>query len=179
MFFTASCSETYIPKPRAYFRINFPEKSYHEYNGDCGFRFSIPVYAEVVQDDGKNAEPCWLNVIYKPFNAQLHLSYKTLGDSNNFYILTEEARSLVYKHTIKAEEISENVIVTDTNVYGMLYELKGNTASAIQFFLTDSVEHYLRGALYFNVKTNRDSLQPVIDFLKVDINELIKTFNWN
>lgn len=178
IFVLTSCSETYVPKPRAYFRINFPEREYQKYDRECNFSFDFPTYAEVVQVDERNSEPCWLNINYKPFEAKLYLSYKQLTDTNNMYELMEESRSLVYKHTIKAEEISENVIVTDTNVYGMFYELKGNTASAIQFFLTDSVDHYLRGALYFNVKSNRDSLEPVIDFLKVDIHKFIKTFEW-
>ena len=89
IIFLVSCTETYVPKPRSYFRINFPERSYQSYEGECNFRFDYPKYAEVVADDGRNAEPCWLNINYKPFNARLHLSYTQLNDSSNIYELME------------------------------------------------------------------------------------------
>jgi gliding motility-associated lipoprotein GldD len=63
-------------------------------------------------------------------------------------------------------------------VYGILYDIKGNSASSLQFYLTDSSRHFFRGALYFNVQPNKDSLAPVIDYFREDIIYLIETFSW-
>jgi gliding motility-associated lipoprotein GldD len=93
--------------------------------------------------------------------------------------MLEDSRELAYKHTIKAESINEKIFLKPgRNVYGMLYEIEGNTASSVQFYLTDSTKHFLRGALYFNIQPNKDSLAPVINFVKEDIKILMETFKW-
>jgi hypothetical protein len=46
------------------------------------------------------------------------------------------------------------------------------------FTVTDSTRHYLRGALYFNSEPRLDSIQPVLTFLKKDVDVLIKTLKW-
>jgi gliding motility-associated lipoprotein GldD len=174
-----SCKQNYTPKPKSYPRIEYPQKSYQKFAGDCPFSFEYPVYARIENDNSRDAQPCWFNILYLPFNARLHLSYKPISDLKQLNQYTEDARDLVYKHTVKAEEIIENIINSkNPGVYGMYYNLQGNTASAIQFYLTDSNRHYLRGALYFNVHINRDSLDPMISFLRDDINRMINTFNW-
>jgi gliding motility-associated lipoprotein GldD len=63
-------------------------------------------------------------------------------------------------------------------IYGILYELKGNVASPMQFFVTDSTHHFLRGSLYFRTEPNKDSLAPVINFAQKDIRHIIETLNW-
>ena len=93
--------------------------------------------------------------------------------------MTENARSLAMKHTIKADAIDQKMInYPDKKVYGVFYAIEGNTASSVQFFLTDSTSRYLRGALYFNERPQYDSIQPVIKFIKQDIDKLIETFEW-
>ncbi len=85
----------------------------------------------------------------------------------------------VKNHITKADAINEQVISNRENkVYGILYDLKGNTASAVQFYVTDSIKHYLRGSLYFATEPNPDSLAPVIDFFREDIIHLIETLKW-
>jgi gliding motility-associated lipoprotein GldD len=67
----------------------------------------------------------------------------------------------------------------ERRIYGVLYEIKGaEAASTLQFYVTDSLSHFLRGALYFNVSPNNDSLAPVIDFIEEDIRHMIGTLNW-
>jgi gliding motility-associated lipoprotein GldD len=137
------------------------------------------VYAKIEKDDSKDAQPCWFNILYLPFNARLHLSYKPISDSKQLYQFTEDARDLAYKHSVKAQQINENLIMNkNPAVYGMYFDLQGNTASAIQFYLTDSSHHYIRAALYFKIHINRDSLDPMINFLREDINKMINTFSW-
>ena len=80
----------------------------------------------------------------------------------------EESRKFAYDHTIKADAINEKIYINPSQkVYGTIYYIQGNAASSIQFFLTDSTKHFLRGALYFNETPNIDSLQPVIDFIRL------------
>lgn len=174
-----ACSEPdYQPKPRAYLRITFPEKKYQIYDSVCPFKFEYPNYSVIKPDRDQNSEPCWINIDFPKFKARLHLSYKKINnDGVKKYI--EDSRSLVYKHTIKAESINED-LVTDSSrkIYGVIYDIKGNTASAYQFFLTDSMDHFIRGALYFNAVPNSDSLSPVLDFIKKDVRHMMGTMEW-
>ncbi len=106
----------------------------------------------------------------------MFISYKPVN--NNLNKLVEDARTMVYKHTVKADAINESRFRTPYNVSGVYYEIGGNAASSVQFFVTDSTQHYLRGALYFNAQPNKDSLAPVVAFLKDDVVQLINTLHW-
>ena len=171
------CKKRYTPKPLGYHRIDFPEKEYEVYRSDCPFTFEYPVYGEVRQDQSPSAEPCWLNIRFEEYNGTIHLSYKPV--QKNLSKLTEDARSLTYKHTVKAESISERLFTKpQRNVHGILYDVKGNAASSLQFFLTDSSNHFVRGSLYFQVQPNKDSLAPVIDFFREDVIHFMESFKW-
>lgn len=170
---------TYTPKPRGYFRINFPKKEYKVFDSDCPFTFEYPVYAQMVVDDERNALPCWNNLNFPQFNGKLHLTYYDFSSKKDYDDMTEGARALAMTHTIKANSIDKKLInYPDKKVYGVYYAIEGNTASSVQFFLTDSTKHYFRGALYFNEKPQYDSLQPVVKFIKKDIDRMIETFKW-
>ena len=171
------CRKSYTPLPRGYYRIDFPEKSYLPYEADCPYRFEYPAYAKVLPDESQNAGPYWINIEFPDVNGTVYISYKMINGNLNKYI--EDSRSLVYKHVIKAEEIPETPIVNkEENIYGIFYDIKGNTASSVQFFLTDSTRHFLRGSLYFRTQPDKDSLAPVINFVREDILHLINTFQW-
>ncbi|MBI2269355.1 MAG: gliding motility lipoprotein GldD [Bacteroidetes bacterium] len=172
-----SDEDTLLPKPRGYFRIDLPEKKYQSYNSDCPFTFEVPTYAFIHPDEGKNAEPCWLNIDLPRFKGRVHISYKQI--ENNLPTYLEDARSLAAKHQLKASAISEMVVKHDSlNVYGLIYDIEGNAASSLQFYLTDSTRNFLRGALYFIVPPNSDSLAPVVEFIRKDVFRLIDTFHW-
>lgn len=174
----SACESEYTPKPRGYYRIDFPKKEYNTYNSDCHFSFEFPLYAAIIPYMDSINEPCWLNCNFPAFAARIHLSYKPVYNINGLDTLIEDSRNFVYKHTIKADAIDEIFIQTNNNVNGMFYEIDGNTASSIQFFLTDSISHFLRGALYFNTEPNADSLSPVINFIKEDIWVMINSLKW-
>ena len=172
-----SCRENYTPKPRGYPRIDFPEKDYIRYDSSMAFSFYYPVYAEVVPDRSVNAEPGWLNINFKEMNGTIYLSYKTIKENLDKYI--EDSRNFVYKHAIKAEQIPEIPFSRpESKVYGILYDIKGNAASSVQFFITDSTRHFVRGSLYFDTQPDKDSLAPVIQFVREDIVHMINTFQW-
>lgn len=180
----SSCEETIdTPKPRAYFRIDLPEKSYEWYRpADCPFQFMYPTYARVLRDTSffgeTPADPCWLNIVIDTLGSVIHISYKPISNQQTLFKLNEDAHKMSFKHTIKADYIEERIISTDKGVRGILYDIGGNAASNIQFTLTDSTHHYLRGALYFNALPNADSLAPVIEFVQKDMLHLIETFEW-
>jgi gliding motility-associated lipoprotein GldD len=178
ILFLNSCGSDYMPKPRGYFRIDFPKKEYRPFDTTFPFTFEYPVYAGISADSSKMAEPYWFNIRYKPFNAQLHISYKVIRGNLETYL--EDAHVLVNKHIPKANAISQKQYVNASEkVYGLVYEIKGtDAASAYQFYLTDSTKNFVRGALYFNMVPNNDSLSPVILFLKSDIEHMINTFRW-
>ena len=176
-----SCSsddkDTIAPKPRAYYRLSFPEKKYVKYDSVCPFSFEMPVYCRMNNDKNYGAEPCWLNLNFPAFQGTLHLSYKAVNGNVKDYL--QDTYTLASKHQVKASGIEEHLIAKDSNkVYGLIYEIKGNAASSIQFFLTDSTHHFLRGALYFNAVPNTDSIAPVLDFVWKDIYQMIATFKW-
>lgn len=179
VLFFASCGNDYTPKPRGYFKIDLPAKAYQTYKADCPYSFDYPVYARVLPDSARDAKPCWLDVSYPQFNGRIHLSYQPVSSPKVFNELVEDARTFAFKHTVKATAIDEALIsYPEKRVYGIYYTIQGNTASSVQFFLTDSTRHYLRGALYFNEQPRLDSIQPVLDFVKKDIDVMIRSFQW-
>ncbi len=174
----SGCKRKYTPKPRGYFRIDLPEKEYQKLDSFYPYKFEYPEYAIIKRDSSSVSEKYWINIEYPDLNGKIHISYKAINNNNLSQIL-EDTRKLVYKHTIKADAINEKMFIKpEKKVYGILYEIEGNAASSMQFFLTDSTNHYLRGALYFNVEPNKDSLAPVLDFVKEDIIVLIESFEW-
>ncbi len=176
VLFFVSCSHDYTPKEPGYFRIDFPEKEYVQLDSIFPYTFEMPVYAKIKRNeyypDSYNS-----NIVFPKLNGTVHLSYFNI--TGNIDELLEDNRKMVYKHTIKADAINEQYYEdTGKSVYGVLYEIKGNAASSVQFYATDSVKHFLRGALYFNTVPNKDSLAPAIQFVEEDIIHLIETLSW-
>ena len=173
-----ACQENYTPKPRGYFRIDLPEKSYKKLDTTLPYKFEYPVYATITGDPYAPDKKEWINVNFPAFKAVLHISYNNVN--NNLAQFLNDAHTLVSKHIPKAEAIYDSLIFhPGKEVYGLAFKIEGiGTASPFQFYVTDSTKHYLRGALYFNLHPNNDSLSPVIDFIEKDINHLINTLEW-
>jgi gliding motility-associated lipoprotein GldD len=177
LFITVACNETYYPKPYGYIRIDYPEKKYRLFDSAYPYNFEIPAYSRIVPDSSKGAEKFWSDWNFPEFNATVYLSYKDIRNNLNQY--EEDTRELAYKHTIKADDIEPIIWENkEERVYGILYDIKGDVASQMQFYLTDSTQHFLRGAFYFNCVPNKDSLAPSLKFLRKDIDRMIETFKW-
>lgn len=181
VFLFSSCGsdeeDVVSPKPRAYFRIDLPKKEYVHYSGDCPFSFDIPSYSNVKIDNDPKAEPCWLFLDFPSFKGRLHLTYKAVNGNFDKYL--EQTYDMTSRHQVKASGIEELLVSKKAvNVYGLIYNIEGNAASSTQFFLTDSVHHFIRGALYFYEVPNADSAKPVIEFIRKDIQHMIETFKW-
>ncbi len=181
VFLFLSCNNNdYSPKPRSYFRIALPEKKYVLLDSVYPYTFEYPSYAVIRPDENSNKEPYWINLEFPLYKGTLHISYKPVKNDSSLFQYFEDSRNFANKHIAKANDIEPIIISNDTNsVYGIIYDISGvGVASTYQFCATDSVKHFLRGALYFNIEPNNDSLMPVIDFIKKDIDHLIKTLKW-
>lgn len=179
-----SCRPTdYTPKPRGYYNIIFPEHTYKTFNDPrFPYRFEYPTYAEIEHDTTffgeKTENPYWISVVFPTLGGRIYISYKIMN--RDIDQLTEDAYEMTFFHTKKADYIADDIINNDSaNVHGIFYTVSGNAASAYQFFATDSTKHYLRGALYFNVTPNADSLKPVNEFIRKDMFHLLSTLRWN
>ena len=179
----SACHGDFTPKQKAYPRVVYPEKRYELYSpSTCPYEFEKPVYAQIKIDTvfmGKKLlEPCWMNIEFPDFNGTINLTYKEITKENNLNKLIEDAHKMSFKHSKKANYIDEVLITNKNGVGGLLYNVGGDAASNIQFFLTDTTHHYIRGALYFNNEPNTDSMAPVIDFVKKDLDHFLETFKW-
>lgn len=178
----ASCNANYTPKPKGYFKIEFPSKAYKSFSEPgYPYTFEYPVYASVVKDttyfEDKPENPWWINIDFPQFNGKIYVSYKDIG-VQQFDKLREDAYKLTYKHTGKASNIEDSLFETPLGAHGVFFNVEGNVATAKQFFITDTVRHFLRGALYFDATPNEDSLGIVYHFLQQDMQHLINTFRW-
>lgn len=174
MLVISSCTTRYVPKPHGYFRIDLPEQTYRATSiGSCPVVVELPEAAEVQQ----RGEEDWYDLSYPALGARIHCSYKPV--SGNLRELSDDAQEFVFKHAGIASSIPEQGYEdSERKVYGVFYELRGNTASPCQFYLTDSVHHFFRGALYFDCIPNQDSLAPVVAYLIEDVRHMIETLTW-
>lgn len=179
-----SCNSDYSAgKKKGYYKIDFPDKKYQLFDKPgYPYTFEYPVYANVIKDSmffQDKAEDWWVNIDIPRFNGRIHISYKPINSVNIFDSLNNDGYKMAYKqHVDISTGIEEKRIQTPNNIGGMYFDLGGNTATANQFFLTDTTKHFLRGALYFDAAPNADSLGIVNDFLKKDLENLINTLKW-
>lgn len=195
-FALLSCSRPSQPLPYGYFRIDIPDYGYQSTDLP-GYPYSFE-YADIARIDTRvdnaaavvksgEGEQFWLDIVYPSLNARIHCSYKPLTLSSSHPLtpspslahLTDESIRMVFDHAIRADAIPEQGFSNpDEHVYGVYYDLEGNTASPVQFFLTDSTRHFFRAALYYNNIPNADSLAPVNAVMRRDIHHLIESFRW-
>src|SRR5690606_12223488 len=171
----SSCKDDRLPKPKAFLALNFPSAEYYAFEDGCPFEFEVNNIS-IVQP-AKGNVPCWYNIHYPLMDATIFLTYQPVR--NNIDSLLRDAQRLPLQHTIKADFIEGDVYSNQfQNVHGMLYEVEGNAASQAQFYITDSVNHFMTGSLYFNQRPNYDSIMPASEYLKRDMMHLIETMKW-
>ncbi len=141
IFLLFACKEKYTPKPRAFFRIEFPEKNYHYLSeNNLPYNFEVPNYSQIEPDKHNSDQPFWINVTVLKNHAEIHISYFSLekNKTQNRVLLSklmEDTRRLAYKHSIKANAIEEQIFMNPAeNVFGTIYRIEGNAASPLQFF---------------------------------------------
>ena len=173
------CHPKYLPKPKGYNRIDLPKHAYRSLPDTLPYSFEYSVHSDLYPDSSWMAEKYWFTLFYPEFVAFVQVTYKPIFNQKK--LLQEyqkDAYNLAAKHQIKAYSIEESVTKTPSGKTATMLELSGEVPSQFQFFITDSVNHFVRAALYFNTATQNDSLAPVIDYLKVDMVRMINTLEW-
>lgn len=178
----AACNSTYTPKRKGYFKIDFPKHEYKLFDqAGYPYTFEYPIYASIVKDttffEDKPENPYWINIEFPRLNGKIYISYKEVG-KNDLNKLVNDAFNMTYKHSTRATEIVDSTIHTKNGVSGVFFSVGGNAATNKQFFVTDSVKHFLRGALYFDASPDADSISVVNNFVEEDMKHLINTFRW-
>ena len=175
-----SCNRepNYLPKPRGYFRIDLPKKTYTKVDTIERYSFECPDYALLTYDRYSNKKKNWINIEFPQFKGSIHLTHKPVSGNLGDYL--EDVHTMVVKHLQKANGVRDSLIINEEHqVYGLFIEMDGKgVATPMQFYLTDSTRNFVRGALYFNFQPNNDSMQPVINFIRQDIDHLFNTFEW-
>lgn len=183
LVFITACNSDYSYKPRGYFKIEFPQRAYQVFDQPgYPYTFEYPVYARITKDtsffEDATENPWWINIDFPQFMGRIYASYKEIGP-NEFDSLVNDAFEMAYKqHTYKASSIEPLPFTSKQGIDGIYFTLTGNTATANQFFLTDSTRHFLRGSLYFGATPNEDSLAVVNEFIRVDMEHMINTLRW-
>ena len=177
-----SCREDYVPKPKAFLRLEYPSAKYIDTDLDLPFSFETNILATEVELKKVNAstESYGVNLEYPSLKGTIFLTYKAIEkDEKNLIAFLRDAQNLTQKHTIKADEIPVTPYENkERKVYGAFAEVKGNVASPAQFYVTDSVNHFLTGSLYFYAKPNYDSIFPAANYLQKDIKRIMETVTW-
>jgi gliding motility-associated lipoprotein GldD len=199
--FFISCNSNYVSKKKGYFKIDFPKREYVKFDKEgFPYNFEYPVYANIIRDttyfDKDPENPYWINIDFPQFRARVFLSYKIIGGqalykvkqpdgtykdslaTNTFDKMVADAYNLTNKNDVAASSIKDSLIQTPNGLSGIFFKVGGNAATAKQFFLSDTTKNFIRGALYFDVTPNADSLKPVQDFLQTDLEHIVNTFQW-
>ncbi len=164
-----------IPKPIGNIRLSYPANKYKKLAViNSPFVFNNSIYTQTTQKE----KPGWFNINYPNLKATLYITYYPVR--NNLYEIIKDTEKLTFdKHTIKATEIKGQPYENkEEKVYGTLFRLAGNTATNLQFYLTDSTKHFVSGSLYFRVRPNYDSLLPAIDYIEKDVKTIMETIKW-
>lgn len=170
-----ACGGETLPKPKAMLRLQYPTPIYTQADTPCFYTFEINKVAKL-QPVNKRSK-CWYNLEYPRLHAKLYVSYYPI--KNNLDSLLRDAQNLTQEHVVKADGIAQKPYVNkEQRVYGMFYEVSGNAASQAQFYVTDSVSHFISGSAYFDVRPNYDSILPAAHYLRNDIQHLMESIKW-
>lgn len=167
-------NEDFLPKPKAFLALDYPKALYFETELDCPFTFNFNTQSRL---DAKPNNSCWLDINYPKLKGSIYLSYYPVED--NLRALIVDAQKLPLSHEIKADAIASQTYINENHrTFGLFYEIEGNAASQAQFYLTDSVNHFLTASIYFKTTPNYDSILPAASYLKNDMREIMESLQW-
>lgn len=172
------CQTDYLPKPKGYNRFDLPGHAYKPLADSLPYHFEYSEHAKVLADTSWISDKYWIEIYYPEYKANVHLTYKKVHNMDSLKGYLDDAYFLTAKHQIKAYAIDESITKTPSGKTVVYAELEGEVPSQFQFFTTDSINHFLRGALYFNTQVNNDSLKPAIEYVKIDVVHMMNTLEW-
>lgn len=172
LFSVFSCKDEVLPKPSSYLRLDYPEAKYVNFENQCPFTFEMNSEAVI-----KGEKNCGFTISYPKMKATIYLTYKPVNKDIN--LLLRDAQKLTFEHVIKADDILEQPYLNPSKkVYGMFYQVDGNAATNSQFYVTDSIKHFVTGSVYFYAKPNYDSIMPAASYVRNDMQRLMETLKW-
>jgi gliding motility-associated lipoprotein GldD len=170
MFFNCS-DDNMMPKPKAQLRLEYEKPIYKKIDFKY-FSFDKSQLAQVEKINDKR-----INLHYPKMKATVYLTYNLV--KKNLDTLLRDAEKFTLEHTVKADEIITRDFINNKNrVFGSMNLVTGNAASQMQFHITDSLQHFIDGSLYFYAQPNYDSIMPAVDYLRADITKLLETLQW-
>ncbi|MFN8775743.1 MAG: gliding motility lipoprotein GldD [Flavobacteriales bacterium] len=178
LFMISACRPEPMPRPKGYFRIELPQKNYLPMSSECPFTMEVPTYSRIELDKSRSgSDTCRFNIFFPAFRARIHCTYLPIRGNDDD--LVRDAYTFAAKHEMKASAIRRTLVEdSGRDVFGVIYDIEGDAASQVQFFVMDSTRHFLRGALYFNNRPNPDSIAPVLAFIREDIAHMTRTVRW-
>ncbi|MEQ8238995.1 MAG: gliding motility lipoprotein GldD [Cyclobacteriaceae bacterium] len=178
--FLMSCSQDYLPKPKGFNRIILPEQEYQVLSDTFPYQFEYSKNAQILKDNSWISERYWIDIYYPEMDANIQITYKAInGSEKRAAEFFNDSYQLTAKHNVKAYAIDENILELPNGDFASVVALEGEVPTQFQFHVSDSTQHFMRGALYFKMATQNDSLAPVIDYLKRDIIHMLTTLRWN
>lgn len=171
-----ACKDDPVPKPRGYFRIDLPERTYVPWNNGSGLSAEMPAAARVAERKAEG-DVRWYDVRYKGLRATVHLTWSPVN--GRMEALIEDAHVFKGTHGVKARRIGHERVLRDSvRVFGTIFDVDGDVASPLVFYLTDSTDNFLYGSLYFDTRPNADSLAPVTERIRADMRHMAATLRW-
>lgn len=173
-----SCTQDYLPKPKGYNRIILPDPAYQSLPDTFPYDFEYSKYARLLKDTSWISEKYWIDLHYPKLGAHVQITYKPINKDSLVEDYLSDSYRLTAKHNVKAYAIDEKVLFLKSGNVATVSELEGDVPSQFQFHITDSIENFLRGSLYFETATKNDSLAPSIEYVKNDLVHLLNTLEW-
>ena len=179
----ASCvqkQEPPVPKPTGYFRLNTPEIAYQHWDSILPFSFEYSKNA-ILSFQQKEKNVYWVDIQYPSFAAVFKMTCFPVNDNLHSLMWNEEEQVMFHVERRMTDDIQFSMVNDpEERVFGRLYELEGkHVATPFKFWLTDSAQYFVKGALYFNFAPNNDSLAPIIDYLKNDALFMVESWKWS
>ena len=177
-----ACNSPFVSNTKGYPSIIFPQKSYQVFNQNgYAYNFEFPTYALIDNSvnyfGDHNKTNSWINIQFPTMGATLYISYSKMK-GHQLDTLIKDAYIFANNHNSRASFINDSLFSNQHGAAGVFFHIGGDVATSYQFFLTDSMTHFFRGALYFDTTPNEDSLAPVNAFLYQDLKHLVNTFRW-
>lgn len=180
IFIISSCSSEYLPRPKGYNRIDLPEHEFQTMVDSMPYSFEYSKHAELLRDKSWITEKYWVDLNYPKLGANIQITYKPIFKNETLIreYYTDSYR-LTAQHNVKAYAIDELILELPNGDFASFSSLEGEIPTPFQFHVSDSSQHFLRGALYFKTATKNDSLAPVIQYLREDMMHMLRTLSWN
>ena len=175
--FHFSCDETnYLPREKGFLRLEFEKPTYDTFSSEASklnFIFNNAYSSFEIVSDEK------IVLKYKDIKIDLVLSDVELENLSSFEESIRNFYVFLEPHRKKSNQISiKEFKSVDNKRFAKVFEMRGPVASPLQFYVTDSINHFLFGSMNVMVKSNYDSIYPSIMYVKNDIFSIIESVNW-